>query len=89
MLGLFVGGEVLACLVYAACVCVHAFGVGVVRECRRGGEVTHDQATMTVMLLSRHTFVSSRMGSWCSDWGAVGQRCACVCVCERDIRCHT
>lgn len=37
MLGLFVGGEVLACLVYAACVCVHAFRVGVVRECRRGG----------------------------------------------------
>ena len=24
---------------------------------------------MTVMLLSRQTFVSSRMGSWCSDWG--------------------
>lgn len=29
----------------------------------------HDQATMTVMLLSRQIRVSSRMGSWCSDWG--------------------
>lgn len=26
---------------------------------------------MTVMLLTRQTLVSSRIGSWCSDWGSI------------------
>ncbi len=31
-------------------------------------EAAYDQATMVVMLLSRQTFVDSKMGSRCSDW---------------------
>jgi len=58
VLGLFVGAKVLACLVWPVgdprCIegIVNGRGMG-----------THDQVTMTVMLLSRQIFVSSRMGS--------------------------
>ena len=49
MLGLFVGGEVLPCFI-CLLVC-------------RGRKRAHDQATITVMLLTRQTLVSSRIGS--------------------------
>ena len=42
------------------------------RRCVEEGRA-HDQATMTVMLLTKQTLVSSRIGSWCSDWESFGR----------------
>ena len=98
MLGLFVGCQVLARFVCAVCnhpqqdrcipsnakgVCVNSFARRSVEEEKRA----HDQTTMTVILLSRQTLVSSRIGSWCSDWEWLEGR-------DRrggngDARCHT